>query len=424
MSPDTVTTDQPITGGGIRSVNFFNGRLLTGEDLTREQQANGLAHLRLGRAVGSGVVRGLEVAPSAASTNERPVVRIEAGLAVNGDGRVLELGGATEVALARERPDGSGADVLFQDCKPLQPGTYSAGAGAFVLTIAPATSGEGRAKVSGLGSEDAACNIAFSIEGVQLLLWRLALPVSLVDDPDRLRNRLAHLLLGTADPRRRTVEFDPLGTPVGAYGLLDDLRATCLTDAQVPLAVLTWTAANGIRFVDLWAVRRRLARLQADTRFPILLGDRRRAEAEAGFLQFQAEVADLLLSAGGLSSLTAADRFEFLPPVGIVPITGDGSPVGFDQADFLGAQGSDELATIDAALIPELVQDSLAHDPIKAGGDERVQRYVIWENELAVQEGRTSRRVLVFAKRTLSYRGIARYGRARFGRSRFAPSVI
>ena len=30
----------PILDGGIRSVNFFNGRLLTARDLSREQEAN------------------------------------------------------------------------------------------------------------------------------------------------------------------------------------------------------------------------------------------------------------------------------------------------------------------------------------------------------------------------------------------------
>jgi hypothetical protein len=259
---------------------------------------------------------------------------------------------------------------------------------------------------------------------VQFHLLRLALPASLVSAPDRLRNRVAHLMLGTADPRLRRFDVDPLGSPVGAYGLLDDLRDTgCLGDEQVPLAVLTWTAAQGIRFVDLWSVRRPLVAPALDTRFPTLLGDRRRAEAEATFLQFQAQVGDLLAAGSALASVTAADRFEFLPPVGIVPIAGAGSLVGFDADGFLGDQGSRELATTDAALVRALVQEGLGHDPITVGGPEKVQRYLIWENELEVQAGEVGRRVLVFARRTLPYRGIARYGRARFGLSRFAPSV-
>jgi len=38
---------QPLKDGGIRSVNFFNGRLLSGKDLSREQQARREADARL-----------------------------------------------------------------------------------------------------------------------------------------------------------------------------------------------------------------------------------------------------------------------------------------------------------------------------------------------------------------------------------------
>lgn len=422
---DTVTIDQAITGGGIRTVHFFNGRLLTGEDMTREQDAQRLARLRLGRAIGSGVVSGLEVSRSLDATKERPAVRVYEGLAVNREGRVLELTGTTELSLVRAQPDGSAAQVLFDDCTPFQPGSYSAGAGVYLLTIAPSETREGRAEVSGLGNEEASCNTAFSVEGVQLRLLKLALPTGLENPPGRLRNRLAHLLLGTADPRRLAFESNPLGAPVGSYGLLDDLRESgCLGDKQVPLAVLSWTAADGIRFIDFWSVRRRLTDASADARFPMLLGDRRQADAEAAFLQFQGQIGELLDTGTALGSVTAADRFEYLPPVGIVPISGSGSLVGFDPDEFLGDQGSRELATTDAALVRTLVQESFWHDPIEVGGKERIQRYVVWENELAVEAGDVGRRVLVFARRTLPYRGIARYGRARFGLSRFAPSVI
>ena len=55
----------PIVNNRTRSVNFFNGRLLTGEDLTAEQQANRVAHSLLGQAAGAGVAYGLEVSESA-----------------------------------------------------------------------------------------------------------------------------------------------------------------------------------------------------------------------------------------------------------------------------------------------------------------------------------------------------------------------
>src|SRR4029077_1296853 len=82
----------PILNDRTRSVNFFNGRLLTGEDLTAEQQANRVAHSLLGQAIGSGVAYGLEVAESSQlSQVATPVLSIKRGLAVNANGGTLLL---------------------------------------------------------------------------------------------------------------------------------------------------------------------------------------------------------------------------------------------------------------------------------------------------------------------------------------------
>jgi hypothetical protein len=420
---DVITTDQPVLDGGVRSVHFFNGRLLTGEDLTTEKLAQTVGRLRIGRVLGDGVASGLDVSVSTLSTNAAPVVRVAAGVAINRQGRVLELTTALDVSLAHRAPGGTAARVEFEDCKPLQPGTYSAGTGVYVLTIAPTERSEGRAKVSGLGNEAAACNVAYSVEGVQFHLLRLALPTALASDRARLRNRIAHELAGTGNARRRTSAANPFAPAPADVGLLDDLRrAGCLGDEQVPLAVLMWTASAGVRFIDLWAVRRRVTAPAAERAFPTLVGDRQRAAAEALFLQFEAEIADAFTNErAALAKLRAIDRFAFLPPVGIIPITGNGSTAGFDAGTFLGDRGSADLATTDAALIHALLEESFAHEPIDLSSRERIQRYLIWENETA---GAGVQRVLVFAKGTLRYRGVARYGRARLGVSRFAESVI
>src|SRR6185295_4066374 len=95
--------DQPVVDGGIASVNFFNGRLLTGEDLSREQRAAGERSRRLGRALGTGVACGLEVAEALAiSSRNRSVLRVEPGVAVNAEGTVLELVDRTDVLLVRD----------------------------------------------------------------------------------------------------------------------------------------------------------------------------------------------------------------------------------------------------------------------------------------------------------------------------------
>jgi hypothetical protein len=50
--------EQAILDSELRYVNFFNGRLLTGGDLSAEQAANRACSRHLGLAVGAGVAYG------------------------------------------------------------------------------------------------------------------------------------------------------------------------------------------------------------------------------------------------------------------------------------------------------------------------------------------------------------------------------
>src|SRR4051812_29301988 len=93
---------EAILEGGIRSVHFFNGRLLSGEDLSQEQDATQEEGRRLGLAWSDGVAFGLEVTETTGvSTKEAPVVTVEAGLAVNRSGQTLALANRTDLALTR-----------------------------------------------------------------------------------------------------------------------------------------------------------------------------------------------------------------------------------------------------------------------------------------------------------------------------------
>src|SRR5258708_32897589 len=91
----------PILNDRTRSVHFFNGRLLTGEDLTSEQRGQRAVHELLGESIGDGLVRGLEVAIDDSSTIAAPVVRVTGGVAVNPHGDPLYLPRDTQVQLAR-----------------------------------------------------------------------------------------------------------------------------------------------------------------------------------------------------------------------------------------------------------------------------------------------------------------------------------
>src|SRR5438105_2549128 len=140
----------PILNDRTRSINFFNGRLLTGEDLTAEQKSNRVAHSLLGQAVGSGVAYGLEVSESATlSTKDAPVVSVKPGLAINPNGGTLLLDNDTDISLVRPASPANGGSSTFQDCLPTQ-GVFIGDAGVYLLTIGPASLNQGLAEVSGV----------------------------------------------------------------------------------------------------------------------------------------------------------------------------------------------------------------------------------------------------------------------------------
>ena len=111
------------------------------------------------------------MAPTVGAQPGAPSVTIEAGLAVSPLGQVLELPTRTDVALVQKpAATGAAAQVLFRDCTPPQPVTYTTGAGVYLLSIRAVDAPEGRAPTSGLGNGDAGCNTAYSVEGVQFSL--------------------------------------------------------------------------------------------------------------------------------------------------------------------------------------------------------------------------------------------------------------
>jgi hypothetical protein len=417
--------EEAVTGGGITSVNFFNGRLLTGEDLSREQLANRAARLQLGRALGAGVGYGLDVSEAKGiSGPARPVLRIEPGLAINEEGAALELTARTDVLLVSDRdPTAAAPTELFADCPNGDGGGYAAGFGVYLLAIGPAERAQGRAPTSGLGNVDASCNTNVFVEGVTFRLIRVRVGADEAT-PQRLRSHVAAKAFGIGDEKRQRFFSNPFGDEPSAYGLVDELRG-CLTTAQVPLAVLAWTAVDGIQFVDTWAVRRRIVEPAADVRWPLLVGDRARAESEAMFLQFETHARNLVDSTASPQTVAAADRFEYLPPVGIIPILGAPTSRGFNAGTFFGDQASTRAEMTDARIFRSLLHEGLLHEPIDVGaGKERIQLYLLWENVTAVRHGTSLQLALVFAKNTIPYRGIARFGDAYWDLSRFAQSVL
>jgi hypothetical protein len=419
---DSKQLSEVITEGGIRSVNFFNGRLLSAEDLAEEQRARRTDGARLGQAIGEGIAFGLEVGRSP-EAGAAPVVSMQPGLAINRRGHALGLTARTDLTLVRPaKPEAAGSQDVFRECEPVQPGVYVVGAGVYLLAISPAVGSEGRAPVSGLGNARVSCNTRYKIQGIKFRLIPVDTQAALLQSA-LLRNQLAYLCYGLDDSR--AFQALPFEVPPRRTSLLDRLRELKggLTDCDVPLAMIYWTAA-GIQFIDTWCVRRRLTRPDPGLLMPLLTGDRRAAEAEAMIEQFQAHIAELVSSEANPGALQATSRFRFLPPAGLLPVETIGLRKGIRPDQFFGGQRSKEIATIDGAKLRALFQESLHHEPVVLDAATKLQLYVPFENFNAVVNGLSAQWTLVFASPHLPYYGSARFDYALFESGRYAPNHL
>jgi hypothetical protein len=416
---------QPLPDEGVRSVAFFNGRLLTAEDLRQDRDATRALQRLLGQALGDGVAGGLEVAEATAlSSPQRPVVTVAPGLAVARTGAPLALSAAADVRLSPPAAAATAATPgSFDDCSILPPPGPAADAGLFVLTLAPAARGEGRVPVSGLAAAVATCNTRYTVEGVQFRL--LPLPLTLADlaNADRLRNEAAYRCFGTAGAAYAAAFQDPMGGGPRGYGLLDGLRLVGqLSDCEVPLALVRLTD-TGVGFLDAWAVRRRVTRPDAGGPFGAFLADRRDAEGEAMFLQFQDHAADLLARSPQPAAVAADQFFHYLPPAGLLPVRTAAVPSGFDPATFFGGRFSGDPDVIAADQVPGLLREATRHAPIDLDTTESIRVYLIRPNAAAQAGGAKVQQAVLFASRELPFRGLARFGHAHFGFDNFVPAA-
>ncbi len=370
---------QPILDGGVRQPNFFNGRPLTADDLKDLQAASDRRHEQLARAIGHGVVVGLQVEPVRGDEGR---VDVKKGLAVSRAGEILSLEEDTEVALTKGDGDGERASAgAFSACEASVASDVPAGTGACILVASPASGFEARAAKVGVRDEGVArgCGDRYRVEGIRFRL----VPVDLgnadlvgeeirelaganvsdqLDKVSKLRNLLAHRCFRTkmlaAFPEAPFSALQP-------GGLLDALLGNeALTEADVPLALL-YRANETMQFIGMWSVRRRPVRPRVDEEWPFHTGQRRIAEAEATFLQFQEQLDWLGANPLDLSQAQAADYFRYLPAAGYLPIPGEAA------RSFFSGFPIDRFAT-DRATLRALIHRSWFLDPIDlADAEER-----------------------------------------------------
>jgi hypothetical protein len=420
---DTLQLEEPLKDGGIRSVNFFNGRLLAGKDLSREQMARRESDWRLGLAFGEGVAFGLEVEFDRESSQAaRPVARVKPGLAFNRNGQALRLTAEARIALARSF-EASSVDCLFADCTVLGGGSYVTGAGVYVLTMAPAQTSEGRAPTNGLDPSNVRCNTDATVEALQFrLLWiNPTLFVGLDVAASSFRNELAYRCFGDG-VKPEWIE-SLLSAAQRQDDLLETLRKSVLSDFDAPLALLFFTGAAHLEFVDLWAARRPLARADSNGALGSLVDARRLAVGQAMFLQFQDQIAGLAPPSGDLGAVTAKSHFRYLPPAGVIPVVEETDGADSAATKFFKGMTYRGPAFINAARLEGLLRESLCYPPIDTRSGEMLWLYRVRENRQAIDFASGAprpRSYLVFASGHLPYRGDAQFDLASWNYANYA----
>jgi len=460
---------------GLREPHYFNGRLLAAEDLQLDQATGQKRLALLGQAAGYGVVDGLIVS-GAANTSTLKVTR---GLGLNRAGQLVRLAGDVSLALTLASGAGSTPDAgSFLACNlpPSAGGGGSLDSGVYLLTATPISQLEGQVAYKGAGSAAPGCAARWETDGLQFAALRLTefdLSAPGVTD-QTLRNLLAHWCFGTASLRDLPVDpfhFDD------RYGGLDRIASTDLGPTDLPLVVFYWKD-GALGFLDLWSARRRLIRHAALDPWPGLpgdpqpaggppagwqgmLSDRRVADAQARFLQFQDQL-DGLLAGGKAASVKATDFFRYLPPAGFLPIRASvdlitaviqklleqanqaysGSNVaaflknwaaltnlpsnGFDLVNFFGPAMPDHIGILEGESVDFLLQRSWYDMPIDLSDQPRLDLYLVrenWEQAIHSQLPQVVQRVLPLRDVSVSTR-VSGVSAASYVSSRTQPAAI
>lgn len=374
---------EAITRDSVRAVHFFNGRLLTASDLSRDQAARRQADAQVGAATGSGIAWGLEVnaAGPVADADSLGVVTVEAGLAVALSGQALKLNQRISLSLIQPPADTSSTGTpggTFGPCAGTTTSTYVAGDGLLLLTLSPIDVPEGFAPVLALEAVNTRCARDVVAEGVQLKL--LPIPGATITGTTpaalaQLRNRIAHDCLGSSVLRqahRQPPSATARATSLGAHGhgLLDRmLTERSLSACDVPLA-LVCLVGRELKFIDGAAVRRRIAAQPASVQGAAWLGDRLQGTAEARFLQFQEQLADT----PNIALAAATVNLSWLPPTGLLP-------AGTDWRRFFADRAPTRATPLAAADAPGVLERALSEDAIDLSASAASGRVRVYEIE-------------------------------------------
>lgn len=376
---------KPVTDQGVLNTNFFEGRLLTGRDLRDQLSAHSEHDRYLGRAIGAGVIEGLEVELDETrdgSNGEPPVVIVKKGLAINGEGDVIGLPlGDIQLSLSRTLEVPQFENATFRNCAGIPHGQYVPnGVAIYLLVMSPAAQYKEKALKSGLGDKGIAkgCGSRYIQEGVAFRL--VELPVKSLESVSaaiknelfadllslnnyaqkdevarlsRLKNYLAAICIGERQVLAENIPEVENGrdevavfhdSVVSEMIALNDLKSS-----DVPLSLFYWTP-QGITFTDMWSVRRTVNQVFA-----------------RGVLRLNqfADHLEWLLNKLNTTAVGKIDQYlRFIPPAALVPHRIVNSARGFRPQDlFKGLhRGITHRTTV--GQINRLLLESLCHPSI------------------------------------------------------------
>ena len=412
-----MTNSQLLTASfdeAVRAPNYFNGRLLAAEDLKADQDAVLARQGWLGKACGYGVIEGLMVS-QATSTS----VKVTQGIGINRQGLVMHLQSDTTLPLSMQAAVSQTTDEAgrFKNCDFTPAGNNSSmGDGAYLLTVIPASRLEGQAPMKAAAGSASlpGCAGQWEVEGLQFKIIRLSGFESAMGNENititnsNRQNRLANWCFGSQN--LPTLATDPFHFSDN-FDAFDQLDPNDFTPCDLPLAVFYWIS-GALTFVDTWTARRRLVRPDAldetvETIGPALrflspgilrsnpvigissgpiiggirppgsgsialgqtavrtwkgiLSDKRVADGQARFLQFQAQ-ANSLINTGNVGAVSATDYFPWMPPAGFLPITIESllqaieSALQFSSASWQAAVSKTPNITLAARFTPTPAQ--------------------------------------------------------------------
>lgn len=325
-----------IVDSGRRRPFYFDGRFLTADDLTADQNYIRSRQSDLAQAIGTGVIRGLMVSLGTQAASNSPTLVIEPGIGVTPSGDIVNVDSKQTIAISA-LPSAAQLDAQL-GVKVLPAASAINRSGLFVLALRPIEF-----------SANPTTAYPTTLDGQRTVRDGdiiEATAITLIPYPDRAG-------VENANARRSRVAREIF---------FDRNRPGVLQDA-LPLAMLC-LEGGALRWMDVFMVRREVG---AESTLSAGLSQRPRALLEAWLKQHQDHLDDIETSAVQ-AGFAAARQFEALPPVGPMPASTLRFETQLGQLTLLQSYFPPlvdcEFAFIPADELAALVQESLALPPI------------------------------------------------------------